>query len=169
MSFPVTYREVEELTLKQVLQARNARSIARKAGLRSTPGVAIARPRTLIDCSIDPARVDEFADVTLPYQWLVDLSAVTMVRPFASSTEVAEVLYSVLGATSNAYDPGDYTQLRGDAEGDTNIVVSSSLAAIADDLLYWYTIAEEHKRVLRLSLGPDVVLSETFRFTLQAL
>jgi hypothetical protein len=126
--YPKFFRAIKDAATQEALTLPMPRIMARRAGLRAGPQVA-AGPITLIDttlsASFEPLR----------WQWTIDLS-----------------LYSVLGGTSSAYDPGEWQTLSDSTDADGQVGFS----------LFWFTPVSEARAPVRLCFagvdGPGVAL-----------
>lgn len=143
MSFPISYREIHEMTRKTVLHTRVARGVARKAGLRRTAGSL--RPQTIFDAYIDP-QIEG-----LIYQWLVDLSGFSRIH-LASMSDIPVYLSyntNALEPPSEALAVGGWTQMTGLLDEVTTPISGSR----ADTTLKWYVLDESLQRSMRLGLS----------------
>lgn len=155
MPFRKTYEEIEEMILNTALYTPMCRDIVRRAGL--VPGGGTRRPRSVIDVFMD------VGDALLE-QWATDFTGYEQIRFFSESSVPVYVLYSL--DTSTAYDPGDYAVLSA-LDADENSVEISSLATDSGGDLHWYTIPEELRVPIKLTLSTaaELPIMEESRFS----
>jgi hypothetical protein len=128
--------------------------------------------RTVVDEWIVPSRD------ALTYQFLVDLTNVTMIR--FSSQSVSQGIFVVVseeGYASDELTPSDWTLMTALYDGVEGVVDSSQFYYDADDLR-WGVMLEEFRKPLRIALSqvinpfmgevPNIAsINESFSVTLQ--
>ena len=131
--FPITYAALNKLHEQQVLHAKNARSIARRANLRSRPGSPL---RTALCAYLQP-QYPEFS-----FQFVTDFTGVSEIRFRTSNFFDLYLFYSP--TLFGPLDPGDYEPVVIDG-----IPVSASYAQDTG----WITLPEALRNPVRLTFS----------------